>query len=260
MREKKIVCGKRYMEVDIIPRTIFQEKAVKGKRNIKKKESLPKQKNLNDKNSKRYVVQLINGNFNEGDLHVTCTYKDKYLPGTVEDAEKEATNFIRRINHRRKKKGMQSVKYVLITEYSISEEKIIRIHHHIVMEKGLSRDEIEELWSKRKDSMGYINADRLQVDENGLEAISRYLTKGRKKEKGKKKWSSSRNLIRPCSRCNDYKFSQRKIEKIIRDEDVAAINKKYPGYRITSVKTEYNDFFGWSMYLKMWKIDEEDLQ
>jgi len=85
-REKKIDCGS-YREADIIPRTDSAEKAAKGRRGKSKKVSEPKQKDLNEKNSKRYLVQLGNGNFGAGDLHVTFTYSEKYLPRTEAEAE-----------------------------------------------------------------------------------------------------------------------------------------------------------------------------
>ncbi|MDN5953908.1 MAG: hypothetical protein L0H99_08380 [Loigolactobacillus coryniformis] len=70
--------------MDIIPRTIDAERTAKrGRRSRKQRESAPKQKNLNDKNAKRYLIQLGNGNFGAGDLHVSCTYSNEYLPETV---------------------------------------------------------------------------------------------------------------------------------------------------------------------------------
>ena len=82
-REKKVDC-RDYREVDIIPRTDNAERAVKGKRGKRQKVTEPKQKDLNDKNARRYLVQLGNGNFGIGDLHVTCTYADEELPETEE--------------------------------------------------------------------------------------------------------------------------------------------------------------------------------
>ena len=79
-REKKIDCGS-YREADIIPRTDSAEKAAKGRRGKSKKVSEPKQKDLNEKNSKRYLVQLGNGNFGAGDLHVTFTYSENIYHG-----------------------------------------------------------------------------------------------------------------------------------------------------------------------------------
>ena len=87
IREKKTDCAD-YREVDIIPRTEEADMASRGKRGKKRKAQRPKQNALNDKNAKRYLVQLANGNFHAGDLHTTLTYSAENLPGTVEEAEK----------------------------------------------------------------------------------------------------------------------------------------------------------------------------
>ena len=118
MREKKIYCGKHYREVDIYPYTAAQLTAsTRGKRSKKIKETEPKQKNLNDKNARRYFTQTANLNFGSDPeaLHVTATYSGKYLPDTVEQAEQEATNFLRRVQYRRKKEGLPPLKYMIVT-------------------------------------------------------------------------------------------------------------------------------------------------
>ena len=154
IREKKIFCGDHYREVDIFTYTTEQKTAAnRGKRSKKVQESEPKQKNLNDKNARRYFVQL--GNLNFGDdpdaLHVSATYSAKYLPATVEDAEKEVSNYLRRVAYARKKAGLPPLKYILVTAYTTKRNggKPTRIHHHIVMNGGLDRDTVEELWRKR---------------------------------------------------------------------------------------------------------------
>lgn len=266
IREKKIYCGKQYMEVDIYPYTKTQQELNKrGKRAGKQKESMPKQKNLNDKNARRYLTQLANTNFTDSDHHITATYKDKFLPATIEEAEKEATNFLRRINYRRKKEGLTPQKYILVTEYTTEKEteKPIRIHHHIFVSGGMDRNIIENLWSKPKrkgepkgERIGYINADSLQPDENGLAALCAYLTKN---PRGKKRWSSSQNLEKPMSSTNDSKYSRRAIEKLAKNQpDLTYWETKYPGYTLSSqeygMDTRYNDVTGWSIYLKLRKI------
>ena len=154
IREKKIYCGKSYREVDIFQYTDAQYRATRRTRSKKVRESEPKQKNLNDINARRYFIQL--GNLNFGDdpdaLHVSATYSPKYLPATVEDAEREATNYLRRISYRREKEGLPPLKYLLITSYTTkrNSDTPVRIHHHIVMNGGLDRDTVEELWRKRK--------------------------------------------------------------------------------------------------------------
>ena len=80
MREKKIYCGDYYREVDIFSYTDAQKKAsIRGKRSKKVKESEPKQKNLNDKNARRYFTQTANLNFGSDPdaLHVSATYSAK---------------------------------------------------------------------------------------------------------------------------------------------------------------------------------------
>lgn len=255
MREKKIYCGE-YLEVDIIPKK--DKRKHKGKRSTKKKISVPKQKNLNDKNARRYFIQLVNTNFNEDDLHVNVTYSDDELPDSIETAEKEVKNYIRRIDYRRKKEGLPPIKYILVTEGKVEKngEKLIRIHHHIVINGGLDRDTIESLWRRRRKKgekegkkIGFVNADRLQENEYGLEALSRYLMKN---PQGRKRWSCSQNLDKPYHRDNYHKYTKRQVEKIAKNsEDRIYWEKQYPGYWLTESKPVFNDLTGWSIYLKL---------
>lgn len=265
IRQKKIHCGENYLEVDIFPYTETQQEASKrkGTRAKKEKVSEPKQRNLNDKNAKRYFIQLINANFGEGDLHVTLTYNNKFLPATIKDAEKEIGNYLRRINYKRKKEGMESLKYVLVTEYKTKkdDDRPIRIHHHLIINGGINRDIVEDLWSKKQkgqkkgERIGYVNADRLQPDEDGsgIAALGNYLTKD---PQGKKRWSSSQNLERPWSRPNDHKYSRREVEKIAKNPPGREYwEKKYPGWTLINndyaFTTVYNEITGWSIYLKL---------
>ncbi len=274
-REKKIFCGDDFLEVDIFPRTAEQEKKIKGKKS--KKEyvpSPPKQINLNDINARRYFTQLANANFDENDLHVTITYSKENLPQSIEDAEREAYNYLRRIGYRRGKEELPPLKYLLITEYSTGEdgEKPVRIHHHIIMNGGLNRDKVEDLWVKRKkkgqkqeyevEYIGYINADRLKPDENGLAALSEYLTKNPNK---KRRWSSSHNLVKPWSRNNDDKYSRKQVEKMCKEPpDPAFWEREYKGYRLINneygYKPVYNEETGWSLYVKLRRKEPEKVK
>ena len=269
-REKKVDC-RDYREVDIIPRTDNAERAVKGKRGKRQKVTEPKQKNLNDKNARRYLVQLGNGNFGIGDLHVTCTYAKGTLPETEEEAERVVGNYLRRIAYRRKKLKLPPLKYILVTEYGYSKDgdKITRIHHHIIMNGGMSRDEVEMMWTAERinwhkydtdpeymdqvGKLGWVNADRLQVDKNGIEALCMYVTKN---PNGKKRWSSSRNLERPVRQPDaDHKYSKKRVEELAKSNDLgkAHFEKQFPDYTISEVKTEFYEETGWHVYLKMWR-------
>ena len=69
----------------------------------KKRETGQAQKNLNDKNARRYLIRLANINFSKGDIWATFGWDDDNMPEDEERAEKDIKNFIARINYRRRK-------------------------------------------------------------------------------------------------------------------------------------------------------------
>jgi len=256
IREKRIYCGNNYLEIDIYPCT---ETKQKGKRNKKQNVTAQKQRNLNDKNAKRYFIQLGNTNFGKDDLQVTLTYTEENRPNTPEEAKKQVDNFLRRVEYKRKKEGLPALKYLAVLEMSDPDEekaKKGKLHHHIIMNGGLDRDTVESLWVKKKEKgqkeaekLGWANADRLQPDEYGIEAICRYISKD---PKGKKRWSQSKNLQKPCFINNDAKYSRRKVEKMAKcPDDRMEWEKLYTGYLFTECKPVYNENTGWSVHLKM---------
>lgn len=270
VREKKVDCTD-YREVDIIPRTESAEKAVKGQRGKRQRVTEPKQKNLNDKNARRYLVQLGNGNFGIGDLHVSGTYSNEHLPATVEEAEGIVSNYLRRIAYRRKKQGLEPLKYILVTEYKFDKtgEQLVRVHHHIIMNGGIDRDDVELMWTKDRinwkkadndpeyrneiKQLGWVNADRLQLNENGIEGLCKYITKD---PQGKKRWSSSRNLERPVLLPPaDSKYTKKKVEELAKSQDAGKdfFEKKFTDFNIVSVEPVYYEETGWHIYLKMWR-------
>ncbi len=265
VREKSIFCGKHYKEVDVFTYSDGQRRAAqRGVRSKRRKVSEPKQKNLNEKNARRYFIQTANLNFGSdpGALHVSLTYSNRYLPATLEEAERKVRNFIRKIQYARKKAGLPPLKYMLVTASTCDRQtgKPVRIHHHIIMNGGLDRDAVENLWRERKqkgqkqgDRTGYCNADRLQADENGIAALCVYLAR---QAGGKKRWTSSHNLERPSCRTTDGKFSHKQLEKWAKERPGREFwERKYPGWTLTDedygIAYEYNDFTGWAIYLKL---------
>jgi ABC-type transporter Mla MlaB component len=253
------------MEVDIYPYTDKQEKTAKGKRSKKEKVSPPKQKNLNDKNARRYLTWLANTNFDESGFHTSLTYAKKNLPETIEEAERNAKNFLNRVAYARRRAELPPLKYILVTEVSLGKdgETPVRVHHHIIMNGGLDRDAVEDLWRNRRqkgqkkgDKIGYANADRLQPDENGLAGLCEYITKNR--TVGKDRWSSSKNLTKPQQRTNDYAYSRKKVEEIAKAPPGAEYwAKRYKGWTPAPAEygfgAKYNDVTGWALHLKMHK-------
>ncbi len=273
IREKRIYCGEKYLEVDIVPVTNMPEAGQE-----KKGKSSQAQKNLNDKRSKRRFVQIANTNFGADDLHISATYNEEHLPITLEEAERNVHNYLDRVKRRMKRVTGQDLKYMLVTEYTPEEgentdpedktTRAVRIHHHIIINGGLSRDDLELMWSatrinwkkaqndpeyrKTVDYLGFVNCDRLQPNENGIEGLVNYINK---RKKGCKKWSTSMNLKKPREKKNDHKYSFRKLRELAKTpEDKEVWRKQYKGYEPTKIDFQYNDYTGWSVYLKMRKV------
>ena len=141
IREKVVHCGKNFLSPEIYPYSGQQQQAVGRKRGKKVNVSAPKQKNLNDRRAKRYFIQLANGNFGVGDLVVHLTYAPEFLPESEEEAAKIVAKYLRRVAYLRKKRGLPFLKYLLVTQIGRKKDGTHRIHHHVLMNGGLDRDE-----------------------------------------------------------------------------------------------------------------------
>lgn len=260
VREKRTYQGKNYLDVDIF--SVFNIKDRGQKKESKK--STMKQIRQNDKNARKYFRQLVNTNFGKGDFCVHCTYRESNMPETIDEAEKNIINFVRRLKDKRKKSKLPKMKYIIVTEYRIKDNgQPTRIHHHIIMDGKLSREKIEDTWRMRRkkgeklgQSIGTINVDRLQPDEFGLEALAMYLTKGLT---GHKRWHPSQNLKKPVVKKNDYKWSRKKLVKLADQTDVNEIwEKLYPGYQVSRCSATYGDELGWTINIRMRRKGESN--
>ena len=229
-RTRTIKAGPR-LEVEIYP--IFGREN-SGRLRAAKKNLTPEavQRN-NEERSRRKLVQLIDANFTEKDYHVTLTYAGN--PPSYEQARKDVKNFLRAVKRKREQRGLDELKYV----YTIEDEqdgKRKRIHIHAIMNGGISREELEQIWGQ-----GYANADNLQPDENGLEAIARYITK---QQKNRRKWARSRNLKMPKVRTSDTKVSNARVRRLAVDFPNSAkeiMERLYPNYTHTRTIMRFSD-------------------
>lgn len=246
IRQKVIHCGRQnrktpYIEVDIFP---YNER---DRRRRKRKETIspPKQQNLNDKNARRYLGQLIKSNFQQDDIHLLLSYAPENMPATIEEAEHQVQLLIRRLKARYKKAGVR-LQYIFITEQGSRKG---RIHHHVLLNKGIQRDEIEHCWK-----LGFADARRVQENEKGIEQLANYL---QKEPAGKKRWKSSQGLIRPWVTTSDDKYSRRMIDKMANlPPDCEAVKefweRKFPDYTLYECQNYFNkETARWSIYLKM---------
>ena len=201
----------------------------------KKRETGQAQKNLNDKNARRYLIRLANINFSKGDIWATFGWDDDNMPEDEERAEKDIKNFIARINYRRRKAGLENAKYIYIPAI----DGYARPHFHILISgDGMDRDELEDLWTKCERK----NTRRVKPDDDFLiTGIATYITQN---PHGTKRWRSSKNLKKPDEPTRSYrKFSRKKVNSMVRDfeELKAQMEKAYPGFKFLDAEVKYND-------------------
>ena len=229
-RTRTIKAGPR-LEVEIFP--IFGRESA-GRARAAKRNLTPEavQRN-NEERSKRKLIQLIDANFDERDIHLTLTYQGE--PPTYEQAQADVKNFLRAVKRRRENRGQEQLKYIYTIEGNEDGTRE-RIHVHMVMNGGIDRTELETIWGK-----GYANADHLQPNENGLEALARYITK---QQKNRRKWARSRYLIKPKQRTSDTKVSNARVKRLAMDFPNSAkeiMEKLYPDYTHTKTIMRYSD-------------------
>lgn len=270
-RERRYVCGQtkqnaQYQEVEIYTVSTDQ----KGREREKEKTTPPafrgkqpeKWDGHNAKRSRKWFSRLLATNFTEADTHTTLTYHQDYLPETDKQAERDISNFLRHLRVECKKQDFPAPEAIIVTENQEANpetgQRLVRYHHHVILRCQLTRDEIERCWHRKGQQLGFANADRLRMDKGSLEALANYLMKYPNRKHRWKRTKGIRDPIQP--RPNDTKYTRRGIEKIAKDptklHSKEFWEKKYPGWELTEAQAEYNDYWGWSIMLKMHKIPE----
>lgn len=232
------VCGDR-MEGDVYP--IFQPA---GKRRRKCRPTSEVQKKLNQKNAAKKLTRLVRANFGAEDLALHLTYRPGQEPETAEEAAADLKNYIRRLKRIYKKQGLE-LKYICTTERG---EKNGRVHHHMIVTGGVDRDALEEAWGR-----GFANSKRLQIEEDGLAALSHYMVKDGAKYK---RWSGSRNLIKPEPVVKDNAYNMGDVEEMrdaIESRNAHAyFEALYPGWELIEASCTQNGVNrGWYIAFEM---------
>ena len=253
-REQKHICGKNYatapyMEVDLYPVTPKQHNA--SRRAKRKEAGTLAQQTYNDNRAKRYHVQLVNANFGKGDFSWTGTYDDDHHPepGDTAKADRDLTNYIKRLYRWCDKNGVQRPKWVAATEYCTVQEDGTacgRHHHHAIIQHtdGLTRDVLEQLWADKAGQIGFTRCEYLDVDHGSVESLVRYISKNKRCARS---WRQSRGLEKPKTPPpNDTKWSRKKLDEAstLYIDDVAYWERKYPGYTLNRVETRVSNA-GW---------------
>lgn len=274
-RERRYVCGQTkqtatYQEIEIY--TVGTDKRDKKSREREKDMTTPppfrgkkpeKWDKHNATRARKWFSRLLATNFTERDTHTTLTYAQHLLPSDDIQAERDVNNFLRHLRTECKKKGLPPPEAIIVTENQEANQetgqKAVRYHHHVVLRCGLSRDEIEQCWNRKGEPLGYANADRLRMDRGSLEDLASYLTKYPNR---KHRWKRTRGIKDPIlPQPNDSKYTRRGIEKIAKDGSLLHSREfwanKYPGWIVSEAKAEHNDYWGWSITLKMYRTQQQ---
>ena len=226
-REQVYVCGE-YMDADIYP--VFQKPGARRKRC---KPTSEIQAKLNQRNAEKKLTRLVHNNFTENDIALHLTYRNGEEPENEADALRVLGNFIKRLKRRYKKAGKE-LKYISCTEYG---KKTGRVHHHLIINGGYDRDEIEKLWGR-----GYANSKRLQFEEDGVTGLTRYIAKDKHFFK---RWNQSRNLDIPEAAQYDGQLNMDDIAEIKEAIDsknaYQYFEERYPDFELVeAVYTQNN--------------------
>ena len=229
IREKKVTFGSGYLDVDIFE---LDDSYVQPEKRAKRKRVSPPHIIVaNDRHSKNHLRQIIVHNFGAGDYYLTPTYSGK--PPPLPEAQRHLNNFIARLKRLYSRYGVE-LRAIYVTEGGRPKSEsegggFTRVHHHIVINSGVPREEIEKCWTGKQDKTaetkrGFCNCDVIRPgdDERGCERIAEYIAKSRTKSlgKGSHRWNGTRNLKRPPETVIDNKFSRKQTNQI--DELVRA--------------------------------------
>lgn len=208
--------------------------------------SRERQNRYNRERARRRLALLMDANFGKNDLHVTLTYRG--TPPDYEQARKDVRNYLRAVKRMREKAGLPEMKYIYVIEEEGGDGEKRRIHVHLMMTGGISREALEEKWGR-----GYANCDRLQPEEgNGLMELARYFTK-LEQEKHRRAWSASKNLRQPRTTVSRTRMSNARVRRLCQEMPGSAaeiMGKLYPGYKVGAVEPYTSDWIP-GVYLRI---------
>lgn len=226
---KKMIYSGRMLEIEKYPVSRRGSKLPRGR---KENRSTEAQHNLNNKNSKKNFLRLVETNFTKDDLFITLKYRGQ-APKRPQ-IKKDFQNFIRRLKYHCKKNGFADPKYM-----AVSHNESARPHHHIILNK-YSWDFIKSLWDK-----GSIHISNLDPDEQyGFIQITKYIMNDKNINTFEKRWCGSQNLKKPII---EY--------KAIKRLNIYSIPEAPKGYKIINIDITDNIYTGTYQYIRCVKIE-----
>ena len=243
-REKVVAAG------DMLFISVVPEWRKAGKRRGKFRVTSEDQARYNEKQAALRFQLMIHANFTSRDFRLDLTYNNRYLPADEEQFLRDLRNFAARLRHLYREAGIE-LKYAIVRAWS---EKG-RPHAHIVITGGVPYKAIKECWG-----MGIVSWRPLEFDERGICDLGFYYAtqkrsgktaKIHERAKGERRWSGSRNLIRPSEKVNVTRYSRKALEEIADSGNPQEIfNRRYPGYWLSEFPS-----IRWNDTNKAWYLD-----
>ena len=173
-------------------------------------------------------------------FYLTLTYIDTFLPESMEQAQRDLRNYIRRVKAAIAKLYGPGAE-LRVMGLTGCGRKSGRYHHHLLVEcKGLTmrqnaefRQLLEDKWAVRwpdgrVESLGTANADRLNL-QNRLDDLITYFERH-----GQMRWYETRNLTLPVEHTpNDTRWSRKQLRKGCTDckDNAYWWEQRYPGWK-----------------------------
>ena len=239
-RRRTTISGPR-LDAEVFPVFGVGQKA--RLRRARSQQTSRAQQTANEERSRIRLIQLVEANFTKEDISIGLDYAGK--KPSIEKVDRDLKTFFEKVRRRRRKYGLPELKYIAAIggdEMPSKGYSGTRPHAHVIMNGGIDRDELEEMWKH-----GRANCDRLQPRDEGLGGISVYFTKqmqDRPPKKGVKKYRTSRNLKQPIRRTRDAKMPNSRVRRIAYDFENQAktvMEKLYPGYVLQQCSVRYSD-------------------
>ena len=226
-REIKTVTGD-FARVQIFPVRSYQY----GRKRKMKPTGAAMQK-LNRERRARLLSDLVNLNFTKQDhqlkLDYTAFRKQHGRNPEPDEVLREIRNFMRRLKRAYAKRGVE-LKYIYCSE--IGARGHIS-HHHVIINAGLSFEEIRGLWRA-----GGIWMRKLYFDRKGCYDLAGYFVKAKYTYRS---YTASKNLRRPqeagkdkCIFKSDYTVRQKQVNAIMNGE-LEDIRRMYPGWELAEL-------------------------
>lgn len=173
----------------------------KGKRRASPTNPTPQDvEQINERNAEKKLRRLMNANFTKNDYHTVLTYrKEERL--SITDSKKAISDFLKKLRAEYKKQGSE-LKYIVVTEYgTVANPKAI--HHHLMI-NNIGIEHITKHWKYGKVNITPIYSEDLGELANYFVKETK-LKNGATRQKGEKRWSSSRNLAKPIIKVEKIK-------------------------------------------------------